>query len=151
MQIHSFESTTFHSSELLKRLLENKSFLYISLLWSTIKVQRFFFRKTKWRKPQIITKLTPFLKGNPAEHQYLTIFNCWCKNICNLSNRDCWNVQHFLFYMQNRKMPLSKKILYQDFVDFFALLSAAFHLKSFCMSLHSAKRKHKPRTPDSLN
>ena len=48
-------------------------------------------------------------------------------------------------------MPLSKKILYQDFVDFFALLSAAFHLKSFCMSLHSTKRKQKPRTPDSLN
>ena len=27
-------------------------------------------------KPRIIAKFPPFLKGNPAEHQYLTIFKC---------------------------------------------------------------------------
>ena len=63
--------------KLLKTLLENKSFFYVSLLWSTHKIQRFFFRKIKWMKPKIIIKLTVLLKGN----------------------RDCWNVQHFLFFI----------------------------------------------------
>ena len=29
----------------------------------------------------LITKFTPFLKGNLAEHQYLTILSCECKQV----------------------------------------------------------------------
>ena len=46
-----------------------------------------------------------------------------------------------LFDIQNRKMYLSKKILYRDFVVFFALLGPASPLKTLYMSLHSTKRK----------
>ena len=48
-----------------------------------------------------------------------------------------------LFDIQNRKMCLSKKILYRDFVVFFALLGPASPLKTLYMSLHSTKRKRK--------
>ena len=63
----------FHSSQLKKMLQENKKSINIFLLWSTNKVHRFLFQNTKWGKPKIITKFSHFLKGNPAEHQYLTI------------------------------------------------------------------------------
>ena len=40
---------SFHSSKLIKRLLEDKNFIYIPLLWSTNNVHKFFFpvNKTK--------------------------------------------------------------------------------------------------------
>ena len=40
-----------------------------------------FFQKTKRRKPQLITKFTPFLKGNFDEHQYLPILKCNSKDV----------------------------------------------------------------------
>ena len=48
-----------------------------------------------------------------------------------------------LFYIQNRKMRLSKKFLYQDFVVF---------CRAWEGSLHSTKSLKKIQTtPDSLN
>ena len=44
------------------------------------------------------------------------------------------------FYIQNCKMCLSKKILYQHFIVFF-MLGTASPLKTFYMSLHSIKQK----------
>ena len=41
--------STFHSSKLMKKLLEDQNVIYISLLWSANKVQKFFF-KTKQNK-----------------------------------------------------------------------------------------------------
>ena len=67
------EASTFHSSKLMKKLLGKANFIYISLFWSTSKVQKFFFQKGKWGKPKLITTFPPFLKRNSAEHQYLTI------------------------------------------------------------------------------
>ena len=37
--------------------------------------------KTKCREPHTIIALTPSLKGNLAEHQYLNIFNFECKHV----------------------------------------------------------------------
>ena len=50
----NLKQSIFHSSKLIKNLMGKKSFIYISLLWSKNKVQRFFFQKTKWGKPEII-------------------------------------------------------------------------------------------------
>ena len=47
------------------------------------------------------------------------------------------------FYIQNRNMCLSKKILYHYFVDFFALLGTTFPLETFNMSLHNMKNLKK--------
>ena len=64
------KSSTFNLCKLIKKLPKDKDFIYISLLGSTNKVKRFLFQKTKWVKPQITTKLNPFLKGNPAENHF---------------------------------------------------------------------------------
>ena len=45
------------------------------------------------------------------------------------------------FYIQNRKICLSKTTLYQYSVGFFALLETVCPLKAFYMSLHSTKQK----------
>ena len=42
-------------------LPEKRHFIYISLQWTTNKVQRFSFQKAKWGKPKIITRFPPFL------------------------------------------------------------------------------------------
>ena len=56
------------------------------------------------------------------------------------------------FYIQNQKMCLSKKILYQYFVLFALLGIAPPPLKTFYVSLHSTKNLEKIQiTPDSLN
>ena len=54
------EASTFHSSKLMKKLLGKANFIYISLFWSTSKVQKFFFQKGKWGKPKLITTFPPF-------------------------------------------------------------------------------------------
>ena len=80
MEIYIFlRASTFNSSKLIKKL-GDKNFVYIALLWGTNKAQRFIFLKTKWGKPQIITKSIPFFEGNPAEHQYLSVLTCECKH-----------------------------------------------------------------------
>ena len=43
------------------------------------------------------------------------------------------------FYIENRKMRLSKKILYQYFIVSLPLFGIASLLKTFYMSLHSTK------------
>ena len=74
-----------------------------------------------------------------------------------LSCSDFSFYEHFnrhmqFFYIQNRWMCLSKKILCQYFWGFFALLGTASPLKTFYMSLHSTKNVKKiDITPDSLN
>ena len=56
------------------------------------------------------------------------------------------------FYIENRKMRLSKKILYQYFIVSLALFGIVSLLKTFYMSLHSTKNlKITYTTPDSLN
>ena len=47
------------------------------------------------------------------------------------------------FYIQNRNVCLTKKILYHYFVGFFALLGTTFPLKTFNMTLHNMKNLKK--------
>ena len=50
MEVYSFESidmSLLYSSKWIKELPEEEYVTYISLLWSTNKVQRFFFEKKK--------------------------------------------------------------------------------------------------------
>ena len=68
------KASIFHSSILIKMLKEKKKFIYIFYYEARIKSRG--FQKINWGKPKVITKFPHFLKGNPAEHQYLTIFNC---------------------------------------------------------------------------
>ena len=56
------------------------------------------------------------------------------------------------FHIPNRTMCLSKKVLYQLFAVFFALLGTASPMKTFFTSLHSTKNSKKIQTtPNSLN
>ena len=61
--------------------IKSRGFYFISLSWSTTKVQKLFFQKTKREKPQMTTKFTPFLQGNLAENRNLaSISNCKCEH-----------------------------------------------------------------------
>ena len=69
-----------------------------SLIMNTRKAQGFLFQKTEQRKPPLITKCSPFLKGNLVEYQYLTsILICKCKQmqaIVKMCNSSCFFFSH---------------------------------------------------------
>ena len=71
-----------------------------SLIMNTRKAQGLLFQKTEQRKPPLITKCSPFMKGNLAEYQYLrSILICKCKQmqaIVKMCNSSC-----FLFFFSH--------------------------------------------------
>ena len=69
------KASTFHTSKLMKKLLDNKILLTFLYYEAQIKSKRFFLQKRR-----LITKFIPFVKGNLAKHHYLTTLNRGCKH-----------------------------------------------------------------------
>ena len=63
------KTAKFYSSKLVKKLLEDNILFTFPHYEAQMKSKGFSSRKKKWGKPQIIIKLTLFLKGNCPEHQ----------------------------------------------------------------------------------
>ena len=67
------KTAKFYSSKLVKKLLEDNILFTFPHYEAQMKSKGFSSRKKKWKKekkkPQIIIKLTLFLKGNCLEHQ----------------------------------------------------------------------------------
>ena len=73
MKIIRLKASTFHSSKLTKKLLEKQRF-FLTFYYYEAQIKSGGFSSRKQNEGNlIITKLTPFLKDNLAEHQYLTI------------------------------------------------------------------------------
>ena len=81
---------------LLKKLLEEKNFIYIPLLWSTIKIERFFFHKRKRRKLYVVVtkffsvseyvhfQMQAFIVSLTAVVKICSIFCLFCCWLCQL-------------------------------------------------------------------
>ena len=83
-----------HSSKLIKMPLVDKSFIYVSLLLNTNKVQRFFLQKKKETSNN--NQINSFLRKITLLSINIWLFLIANASMCNLSNRDCYNVRHFL-------------------------------------------------------
>ena len=76
---------------LTKKQKENINFILIVILRNTYKIHKFYLRRLKQRKAQIITKVQSFLKNDLAEKQYLmSNRNCECKHKLSMILKNCF-------------------------------------------------------------